>query len=161
MRSGDVYPRLWIFGTLLFAMGLRILPLPPAWALWNPDWVLLLLIYWSITLPDRVGVGTAWLTGLFVDALTARLLGQQALAYAVVVYLCVRFHRRFRLYPLGQQVVTVTFLLGFSLLLVLWTRNIRGEGMQGGYWWAATTGGLVWPLLWSGCERLRRSLDLG
>jgi rod shape-determining protein MreD len=138
-------------------MAMRILPLPEVWAPWNPDWILLLLVYWAVAAPDRVGVGTAWLTGLAADALTGRLLGQQALAYSVVVYVGVRFHRRFQLYSMLQQAFVVVLLLGLGLLLTLWTRHIRGAGSAlEGYWFAALSGGLVWPFACAVLDKLRR-----
>ncbi|MDD5037442.1 MAG: rod shape-determining protein MreD, partial [Methylococcaceae bacterium] len=50
--------------SLLIAMILRIISLPQEFFLYNPDWVLLFLIYWAMAIPERVGVGYAWCTGL-------------------------------------------------------------------------------------------------
>lgn len=61
--------------TLILAMCLRIVPLSDDLALLNPDWVLLVLIYWSLYLPDRVGIFHAWIFGLFTDVLLGRMLG--------------------------------------------------------------------------------------
>jgi rod shape-determining protein MreD len=133
-------------------MAMRILPLPQGWA----PWILLLLVYWAVSAPDRVGVGTAWLTGLAADALTGRLLGQQALAYSVVVYVGVRFHRRFQRYSMLQQAFVVVLLLGLGLLLTLWTRHIRVGGALEGYWFAALSGGLVWPFVCAVLDGVRR-----
>ncbi|QXP85246.1 rod shape-determining protein MreD [Methylococcus sp. ANG] len=150
-------PRVLIFASLAAAMAMRIIPLPQEWAPWNPDWILLLLVYWAVAAPDRVGVGTAWLTGLLADALTGRLLGQQALAYSLVIYVGVRFHRRFQLYSMVQQVLAVVLLLGLGLLLILWTRHIRGSASTPeGYWFAALSGGLVWPFVCAVLDALRR-----
>ena len=54
------YSSVRIFVTLLFAMCLRIVPLPESLALFNPDWVLLVLMYWSMAIPERVGISYAW-----------------------------------------------------------------------------------------------------
>jgi rod shape-determining protein MreD len=54
-----------IFVTLIIAMCLRIVPLPESLALLNPDWVLLVLIYWSLAIPERVGISYAWFFGIF------------------------------------------------------------------------------------------------
>jgi cell shape-determining protein MreD len=58
--------------TLVFAMCLRIAPWQGEMAAFNPDWVLLVLIYWSLAIPDRVGIFHAWIFGLFTDVLTGR-----------------------------------------------------------------------------------------
>ena len=44
--------------TFFAAYVLAVLPLP-LWLLWaRPEWVALLLIYWTIALPQRVGMVT-------------------------------------------------------------------------------------------------------
>jgi rod shape-determining protein MreD len=144
--------------SLVLAMALRILPLPSPWAMWNPDWIALFLIYWTLAIPERVGVGTAWLTGLFTDVLTGRMLGQHALAYSVIAYLILRWYRRLRLYPLPQQSLWVLLLLFISQLLVLWTQNVKdADAMGWTYWLPSLSGALAWPPVLVVLRRLRRS----
>ena len=141
--------------TLLVAMALRVLPLPMPWFEWNPDWMALVLIYWILALPDRVGVGTAWLAGLFADVLTGRLLGQHALAYAVVAYLTQRWYQRLRLYPLVQQTLGIMVFLLLSQLLVFWTQSARSE--TGIDWRPALSGALAWPPIMAMLRWIRRT----
>lgn len=147
--------------SLAVAMALRILPLPAPWFVLNPDWIALFLIYWTLALPERVGVGTAWLTGLFADALTGRLLGQHALAYAVIAYFILRWYRRLRLYPVVQQAVWVLGFLLVSQLLVFWTQRAR-ESDAGAwvYWLPAFSGALAWPLVLAVLRRIRRAYKI-
>jgi rod shape-determining protein MreD len=157
-KSGSL---LAVLVSLLVAMGLRILPGPHDWSLYNPDWVLLFLVYWNMALPARFGVGAAWLTGLFTDALTGRMLGQYALAYTVVAFLGVKWHRQLRHYPLSQQALSV---LGFSLisqLLVLWTQNFRGSNAIGlNYWLPSLVGALCWPVVFIVLRYVRRTFGI-
>jgi rod shape-determining protein MreD len=147
--------------SLVLAMALRILPLPEPWFLLNPDWIALVLIYWTLAVPERVGVGTAWLTGLFTDVLTGRLLGQHALAYSVVAYLGLRWYRRLRLYPLPQQCLWILLLLLTSQLLVLWTQNVNDAVTpRGAYWLPSFSGALLWPLVLMVLRRLRRAYHI-
>jgi rod shape-determining protein MreD len=147
--------------SLVLAMGLCILPLAEPWSLLNPDWMALVLIYWTLAVPDRVGVGTAWLTGLFADVLTGRLLGQHALAYAVIAYLSLRWYRRLRLFPVPQQCLWVLLLLLTSQLLVLWTQNVHAaDRLLGAYWLPSLSGALLWPLVLMLLRRLRRAYNI-
>jgi len=150
-----------VAASLILAMALRILPWPLEWSLYNPDWVLLVLVYWNMAIPDRVGVGTAWFAGLLTDALTGRLLGQHALAYALVAYVCIRLHRRLRLYPLSQQAFMV---LGFQLasqLLIFWTQSVKYSAILGGqYWLSSLVGTLTWPLVFVLLRRVRRHFNI-
>ena len=73
--------------TFMVAYVLAILPLPP-WLQWGrPEWVALTLIYWSIALPERVGIATGLVLGVGLDVLEGAVLGQNALALMVVVAL--------------------------------------------------------------------------
>ena len=147
--------------SLIVAMILRILPIPHEYEVYNPDWVLLFLIYWNIAIPDRFGVGAAWLTGLITDTLTGRLLGQHALAYSVTAFLCIRLHRQLRVYPLYQQALSMLLFLSLSQLLIFWTQNIRGpSSTDTSYWLPSLTGALVWPAIFVGLRRIRRSFNI-
>lgn len=140
-------------GTVIFsivvAMALRILPWSRDWVLFNPDWTLLIVIYWCLTIPERFNLGSAWTVGLLTDALTGQLLGHYALTYSVVAYIVVRLHRRIRVFRLAQQILIVLFLLLLSQLLVFWTQNIQGTGHTNWtYWIPAGSGALMWPLVY-------------
>ena len=60
------------------AFMLAIMPLPD-WAVeFRPDWVTLVLIYWAMAVPTRVGVTVAWFAGLLLDVSYGTLMGQHA-----------------------------------------------------------------------------------
>lgn len=153
--DGQVY--LLIGFTLACALVLRLLALPHPLTLLNPDWVLLVLIYWCLTFPERFGIGLAWLAGLWVDAATGRLLGQHALIYSLVAYSCVRFHSRLRIFPLGQQLLLILLFLLGSQLLLFCLEALRGRPLlRWSYWLPCVTGTLAWPLVLTGCGFLKR-----
>lgn len=153
--------RIVVLASLLFAMILRIVPVSGLWFDCNPDWVLLFLIYWAMAIPDRVGVGYGWSMGLFADALTGRMLGQHALAYCVVAYLCVKSHRNLRRYPVYQQMVYVLFLLLLSQLLIFWTQDHTANSAIGlAYWLPPLAGAALWPVVFFTLRRLRRSFNI-
>lgn len=130
------------------AMMLRILPVPPAWFDLTPDWIALLLLYWTLTAPDRVGVLTAWFVGLAADALTGRILGQHALAYTVMAYLNLRLRDHILAVPLPVQSLWVLLSLLLAQLLIFWTQRIDlAEPPRLAYWLPALTGACAWPLL--------------
>lgn len=158
-QSSSAYPV--VFVSVVLAMILRILPWPHELSLYNPDWVLLCLIYWNMAIPERVGVGTAWFAGLLTDALTGRLLGQHALVYALVAYFCIRLHRRLRLYPLSQQALMVLAFLLFSQVLLFWTQSVKtASTMNAHYWLPSLVGALLWPVLFVTLRRVRRRFNI-
>ena len=143
--------------TFIVALLLTVIPLPE-WARYvRPDWVGLVLIYWCMALPERVGVTTGWFMGLLVDMLTGSLLGQHALALTVVAYLTLRFHQRLRLFPVLQQSLTVLVLLILHQLLALWISRIIGRPGAPWFFWAPSVlGMLIGPLVFSILRGMRR-----
>lgn len=134
--------------SLIVAMMLSLLPMPE-WALWaKPAWVLMVLIYWSMSLPHRVGVFTAWMAGLVVDLINGSLLGSHALAYTIVIYLVTRMYSRLNMYPLLQQgfwVLFFVFIYQFVLYCIQgFIGNLPASPL---YWLASLTTMLLWPWL--------------
>ncbi|MGR9106643.1 MAG: rod shape-determining protein MreD [Gammaproteobacteria bacterium] len=135
--------------SIVIAMGLRILPWSRDWVLFNPDWILLIVIYWCLTIPERFNIGSTWVVGLLTDALTGQLLGYHALNYSVVSYIVVRLHLRIRLFRLTQQIFMVLCLLSLSQLIVFWMQNIQGAGyISWTYWIPSISGAMIWPLVY-------------
>ncbi len=149
--------------TLILAMCLRIAPFPLVISHLNPDWVLLLLIYWSLALPYQQGVVNAWLVGLLTDVLIGCPLGEHALVYVLIVYVCITLHKRLRQFPLLQQMVFIFSCLLIAQIIVFWVESMRGvtkiSSMFGGdalkmtrhfsmsFWLSILTGTLVWPFI--------------
>jgi len=142
--------------SLILALILRLLAWPQVIALLNPDWVLLVSMYWCLTHPERFGVGLAWLTGLLTDAATGQLLGQHGLIYALVAYACVRFHTHLRVFPLVQQLAFVLLFLLSAQLILFFIEILQGKPpFSWTYWLPSVTGTLAWPLVLMACGALR------
>jgi rod shape-determining protein MreD len=142
--------------TLVMAMCLRIIPWPVFLSSINPDWVLLMLIYWTIAVPERVGIFHAWIFGLLTDVLTGRLFGEYALAYSLIIYVCLILHKRLRQFPLPQQSLFIFFCLTFSQILIFWLKNIQHPAqLHASFWLPIITGAFCWPLIYSVLRRVR------
>lgn len=141
---------------------LTIIPLPDWATLWRPEWVALAVIYWSMALPRRVGLGYAWILGLLLDIIKGTLLGQHALGLVVIAYLTTRFHQRIRVFPLWQQSLVVGLMLSMHLLLLLWIYGIMGYAPNTWfYWMPVLTSMLLWPWLFLLLRDIRRRWCLG
>ena len=144
--------------TIALAMCLRIAPWPGFLADINPDWVLLVLIYWALAVPERVGIFHAWTVGLLTDVLTGRILGQYALAYSLIVFCCLMLHKRLRQFPWPQQGLFIFFCLLFSQVLLFWLKNIQHPvQLHTSFWLPVFTGTLCWPLIYTAIRRIRLS----
>ena len=148
----------WVIGSsLIAAFMLTLLPLPGWAAPYHPEWVLLVLVYWAMALPHRVGVGVAWISGLFLDVLDENLLGENGLSLALVVYVVLRFHQRLRLFPRWQQATILLMLTLGHQIVGLWVRGITGHAPAGeGYWLPVLTTPIFWPWVFVVLRDVRR-----
>lgn len=160
MSSNGATRRMPVFVAIVVALMLAIAPVTDAVQPFWPDWVLLTLIYWALTLPRHYGVGVAWLTGLVVDVAQGTLLGQHALAMSAIIFLTARFHLQLRVFPLSQLTLTVAAMLGLYQFLLFWINGVAGISVPATkYWGPVLSGTLVWPLVYwiSGLVNARRS----
>ncbi|PWG65237.1 rod shape-determining protein MreD [Sediminicurvatus halobius] len=146
-----------IVASLFLALVLTVVPLPTAAEQLRPEWTALVLIYWSLALPQRVGVGVSWLVGILQDVLQGTLLGAHALAFALVAFLTMKLYQRIRVFPLWQQALTVLMLLLTVQLVLLWIRGLTGQpGADWAYWLPAVAGTVAWPVVFVLLRELRR-----
>ena len=134
--------------TSAIALLLTIVPLPQLLNFARPDWLLLLVIYWSMNAPMLVGLTYAWCCGLIIDALVGTLLGQHALAFVVVTATAQHFQLRMRVYPVPHQAVAVFLLAALYHFLIFWIDGIVGTAVASWIrWLPALVGALIWPVL--------------
>ena len=134
--------------TILIALFLSVSPLP-AWAQWGrPEFLALILFYWLIALPDRVGLGLAWISGLMLDIVEGTHLGQNALALCVMAYLCLLLYQRVRMYTPWQQSAVVFVVIGLEQLMCNWILAITGTPVPDlQFLLPALSSAVLWPIV--------------
>jgi rod shape-determining protein MreD len=155
-RGGPV-----IVASFAVALVLTVLPLPAWLDPLRPEWVAMVLIYWCMAVPNRIGVGFAWMAGLLLDVLRGGLLGQHALSLSIVAYITLQLYQRLRVFPPWQQALSVVILIALHLLLQVWITGISGQTVNA---WAfmtpALSSMLLWPALFAGLRNLRRRFKI-
>ncbi len=150
-----------IVATLALAMFLTLLPMPAPVQDFRPPWVALVLIYWCLALPQRVGIGWAWVSGVLVDVVSGALLGHHALGLSVMAFLVVQLHQRIRIFPLVQQSFSVLVLLLVERLLSLWVMGATGQPTPRlWYWMPALVGAVLWPWVYVVLRDVRRRFQV-
>lgn len=149
-----------ILVSTVIALLLTIAPLPHVLSVARPDWVLLLVIYWSLNAPMVAGLSYAWLCGLLVDALVGTLIGEHALALVLVAALAHRFQLRIRIFPILHQAVTVLMLVMVYHFLLFWIDGVVGNSFNS---WLRIVpilvGGALWPVLVAVLDTANRRLN--
>jgi rod shape-determining protein MreD len=143
--------------TLVVALILMILPLPDWAQMYRPNWMALMLIYWSMALPQRVGLWFAFFSGVVLDAALGTLLGQHTLALVIVVFFNLNFYQRIRVLALAQQAIYVFALLLINQVIVAWVEGVLGRPTPLlAYFGAPLIGMLIWPWVFVILRDIRR-----
>lgn len=98
-----------------------------------PDFLALVLVFWSIHEPRKVGIGLAFLMGLLMDVHEATLLGENALAYTLLSYFAIMIHRRVLWFPVPMQALHVFPLLLLTQVIQVLVRLFVSGKFPG--WW--------------------------
>jgi len=115
--------------TLFIALFLNLLPLGRTIGV--PDWVALVLTFWCVREPLKVGMTTGFILGLIADVADASLMGQHALAYVLLAFAAAGLSRRILWFPLGQQALHILPLLFGAQLVMLLVRLAGGAEFPG------------------------------
>lgn len=146
-----------ILFTFALAFFLTVLPMPEWAREFRPTWCALVLIYWCLALPTRVGVGIAWLIGILLDISTGTLLGQHALGLAIIAFITIKLYQRARVAPLWQQSLSIFLLLLLENLITLLVQGTIGRpAMPQLFWVPPLVGMLLWPGIFVILRDLRR-----
>ncbi len=150
-RNGWVLPV-----SLLLALLLGLVPLPETLQPWRPYWLALVLAYWILEEPDKVGIGAAFALGLLADLAFGGLLGEQAMRLVILAFILDRFRPRMRFFPLSQQAVAVGGLLLNDRVVSLVIHLVLGAvQLPWTYWVSPLVGMLLWAPLYLVLDALR------
>jgi rod shape-determining protein MreD len=146
--------------TLLVAMVLAIVHVPETWPEWlgwlRPAWVALVIFYWVMELPNRMGLVAAWVLGALVDVLQAEPLGLNGVILASITYVAWRFYERLRMYSVVQQSAVVFLLVaGAEAFRIVVMDLVAGRGFSWGIFGPAAVSMLLWPLVALALTQLR------
>jgi rod shape-determining protein MreD len=146
-----------IYLSLFVALVLMILPLPDWAQIYRPNWMALVMIYWSMALPKRVGLWFAFLCGIILDTSLGTLLGQHTLALVLIIVINMNFYQRIRVLALAQQAIYVFVLLLINQVVVAWVEGFLGRSTPLlAFFGAPFIGMLIWPWVFVVLRDIRR-----
>jgi len=153
-RSG----RSWLLPiSLLVALLLGLLPLPPTLQPFRPYWIALVLMYWVLEDEARAGLGLAFALGVVADIAYGGLLGEQSLRLVVVTFILQRFRTQLRFFPLPQQALAIGGLLLNDRVISAGLRLVLDQAqLPWAYWWAPLIGALLWVPIFVLLDSMRR-----
>ncbi len=133
----------FIWTSLIVALLLDMLPLGRV--PWMPDVLALVLVFWNVHQPQRVGIGLAFMFGLGMDVHQSALLGQHALAYTALSFFATMIHRRLLWFSVPSQALQVLPLFALAHGVEIIIRMSSGGIFPG---WTLLLAPLAESLLW-------------
>ena len=156
--------KLYIYLSLFAALSIDSLSFTNILQNIKPSFVLMVLVYWNMALPDKVGITTSLFFGLLVDVFEGSLLGVHALIFVLVAYLCQRFFYQFRVAPIWQQSFALVILsLIFRLILAIDYFDSIPDRINlsdsiyllNSFYYSISTA-VFWPVVYFSCRFYRR-----
>lgn len=126
-----------------------LISLPP-WRLWqpSPDLLLLVIVFWCLNEPRRVGLLTAFAMGLLMDVHDAGLLGAHALVFTLVAYSAMALRRRLLQFgAVVQMLHLLPFFVGAQALGQIILSWLAGEWAGWNWFWSTLFTVALWPLV--------------
>ena len=139
------------------ALILSVVPMPAPFDAGRPMWLAMVVAYWVMALPHRVGLLTAWVAGLATDVLFGELFGQNALVLVMVAWLVLLLYQRIRRFPLWQQSLVMLPVLGIAQMVSLWLSSLAGNRPPTLlYLLPAIVSTVLWPWVFTVLRLIRR-----
>jgi rod shape-determining protein MreD len=141
-------PARLLIGSILVAFLLNLLP----WSGWalrvHPDFVLLILLYWTVHESRSIGQGWGFVLGLVMDVADSVLLGQHALVYVVAIFLTQMLRLRVLQLKAFEQALHIGAILFGAQAIGIFLNLSLGREFPGLVMVVAPVlGALLWPLL--------------
>ena len=143
--------------SIFFALVMALMPLPISFEPYRPDWVLMVLMYWSLAVPHRLNIGTSWVVGLLIDLASGSPLGVNSLTYSVCIFITASNFQKIRNFSLWQQSILIALFLTLYHLMQFWLNHfLMGVYFSPHYMWPVLTGMLCWWWIFLILRKYRR-----
>jgi rod shape-determining protein MreD len=134
--------------SLVAALLVNLIPWEGVMLLVRPDFLLLMLLYWTVHEPRRIGQGTGFFLALLMDVADSALLGQHALVYVMAIFLAQTLRLRIHQLSLAEQALHIGAILLVSQSVTLFLNFLLGRDFPGfAFFVAPVLGGLLWPAI--------------
>ena len=145
-----------VFFTLLISLLIAVFPMSPAMSLVRPEFMCLIVLYWSLNTPQHFGIVYAWMAGLTQDIIEGSVWGGHAMALSIISYICIESSQRIRNYSVWHQSLWVFVLVGFHQVIVNWMQGLMGyHSLPFQLVLSSILTAFFWPLIVMGIRRVR------
>jgi rod shape-determining protein MreD len=156
MMREDKIRRVPMLISAMAAVAFAVIPLPQVLDALRPDFLVLVVLYWSIESPRAGGLGLAFFAGLALDVINGVVLGQHALALTLMAAWATHLRLRLRVFSLLSQSLTIFMLLTLYQFILFWIDGATGNPVVNfARWLAPIVGAVFWPVVSGLLSRVR------
>ena len=157
----NAHARWVIWSSLFVGLILYVAPLPLSWRWFRPELPLLVLFYWNLALPHRVGIFSAAVTGLTLDIINGSAVGALGFGAVISTLFILLNYQRIRQFDTVLQSVAMGLLVGLALIIERWLHGFLGMAGTGlGFVYSLPATILFWPLVRNSLRGLRRYYEV-
>lgn len=147
--------------TFIVAIVLEIAPWPSQFQYFKPAWLVLVLMYWALSIPNKVSIGWAFIVGVVWDLVLGSVLGIHALVLSIFTYLISLNHLILRNLSLWlQSLLVVLFVIIIRLGIFFMELFVHNALFNWQEIYGALLSGLLWPWVFLLLRKIRRQLHL-
>jgi len=129
--------------SMVIALVLNFIPVGQFYAV--PDFVALVLAFWCVREPHRIGMGAAFVLGVLVDVVHGSVMGQHAIAYVLLAWAAgINARRLLWFSPTAQalHMVPLFFMVQVVMLVLRLFAGGRFPGWE--YFFTCFTTAILW-----------------
>ncbi|HWR95675.1 MAG TPA: rod shape-determining protein MreD [Arenimonas sp.] len=144
----------WI--SIALAFFIMIIPMAEWLAALRPSVLALVMMFWILETPRKMGLGRVFLIGLLLDLTSFAMLGEHAFRLLLMAGVVHQLRNQFRFYPIWQQSLFVLAILYVDLIVLSLLRLFQGLPQPAiEAWISPVLAFLIWPWLYMFLDNLR------
>ena len=105
--------------SLFLGLIIQILPVNYSLALWRPQFMLMIPIYWLFRSPSQYGQGFALFAGIMLDIFSGEMYGRYALGFSFCIYILIVLSKRLQNFRLAHQIPLLFVVIFLNQLLTV------------------------------------------
>lgn len=150
-----------VLATFLVAIALSQMPLSVFFQWYRPDWTLMVLVFWLLWIPNRVGLIYAFMMGMLLDLSRGSVLGLGAFSLTLIAFIVQLSYRRLRVLPIPQQAFVIFLLVSINQLIYFFMQGLTGNfGDSLMFLMPSVISAFAWPLIFVMLRKLARLMSL-
>ena len=141
----------------LVALALMIVPLPQWLFYFWPDWIALVVVYWALYTPEKVGPLIGFIIGVLLEVLFVRKFGVEGLGLATLAFMVNHANQQLSVLSIWQQTFVIAMFVALFKLITGWLYGLVGDfTITIEYWYSILGDVFVWPFISILLHELRR-----